>query len=222
MFYFVNRYPSIKRKLETVTSQHVLVKDIALGSVEEIRHLPDDYRHSFLIRHPLRTASSYRKAMIRNLRKRGQWKEEEEEEEDLYDFEEHEAYFSDRCFGKDQYDIWKYVRENIDENPVVIDGDDLLAEPAKVVSAYCQAVGLPHDEKLLKWDNSFEAVKAWKCPAHDLPIMNQFFETAMGSSEFKPANPMPRRDQLTPDVIRCADQVMKYYEEMYESRMKCF
>ena len=51
-------------------------------------------------------------------------------------------------------------------------------------------------------------------------MLVHFYKTAINSSEFLPASKVPSRDEVRPDVIRCTDQVMKYYDEMYEVRLK--
>ena len=162
---------------------------------------------------------SYRKGIFYLLRERGKLTSDDE---GTFDLEKDNPYCPKGFFVKELYDIWKYIQENIDEKPIVIDCDDLLAEPAKVVPAYCQAVGLPYDEKLLKWASArtLDVLKTWKAPAADLFVrIGDFYSATLRSSEFNPASPMPSRDQLTPDVIRCADQVMEYYEEMHKTTM---
>ena len=213
-----NSYAAVKRKIEHASLRHVFVKDIPYVPEDLLPHIPSGFKHTFLIRNPLRTIKSYRAGMINLFRSRG-----EIIDEDKFDVVQNNPHCPPGLFTKELYDIWKYVCENIDEHPVVIDGDDLLAEPAEVVSAYCQAVGLPYDEKLLRWDSSrsLDVAQTWKVPADDLCLkIPKFYDIAMGSSEFKAAKPMPRRDQLTPDVIRCVDEVMGYYQEMYDARLK--
>ena len=142
-------------------------------------------------------------------------------DERTYDVERHNHYMTPGLFIKDAYDLWKYVRENIEPDPIVIDGDDLLANPSEMLPKYCRAVGLPYDESLLKWDASLDMVKKWKASADDLlETIVTWYGRATRSSEFLPASEMPRRDQVTSDILRCTDQVLPYYEEMYEHRMK--
>lgn len=64
----------------------------------------------------------------------------------------------------------------------VIDADDLLDNPAGVMEAFCQSVGLEYDEKMLEWDSeedhkqAKEAFEKWK----------GFHEEAIASSGLKP------------------------------------
>ena len=139
---------------------------------------------------------------------------------DDYDLERDDQYFSPGCFVKEQYDIWMHVKENLDSNPVVIDADDLLTKPKETLSAYCSAVGLPYSDSLLQWDASTDIAKKIKASGNSMLFDLPAFQKALTSSEFMPPSKLLPRDQLTPDVISCSERVMKYYEEMYEQRLK--
>eukprot|EP00057_Strongylocentrotus_purpuratus_P013982 XP_011668456.1 PREDICTED: uncharacterized protein LOC105440231 [Strongylocentrotus purpuratus] len=213
-------YPSIKRKLEEADSPHVFVKEISNGYVDELRFLPRGYRHAFLIRHPLRTISSFRTSVFHNLLDQGKL-DGEAANETTFDIVKHNPYYASGFHFKEVHTIWKFVRENMDRSPIVIDGDDLLANPADLLPKICRVVGLPYDERLLTFDPSIESLNSWVTGADDM-LMNivNFYNTAMTTTHFIPAKEMPRRDQLTPDVIRCVDEAMSYYTEMYETRIK--
>jgi hypothetical protein len=64
----------------------------------------------------------------------------------------------------------------------VVDADDLLDHPAKVIELYCQAVGLEYKPEMLRWDdeenqkNAINAFEKWK----------GFHEDALSSQELKP------------------------------------
>ena len=143
-------------------------------------------------------------------------------DEKTYDLERDDQFFPPGCFVQELYDLWKYIKdENIDTNPIVIDGDDLLTKPAETLSTYCAEVGLPYNGSLLQWEASTEAMDKMKASGDDLlKNMVHFYGTAMKSSCFLPPSKLPSRDQLPNDVIRCSDKVMPYFDEMYETRLK--
>ncbi|KAJ4421420.1 hypothetical protein N0V85_000181 [Neurospora sp. IMI 360204] len=64
----------------------------------------------------------------------------------------------------------------------VVDADDLLDDPEGTLRAYCEAIGLDFDPKMLKWDDeesertAKEAFEKW----------NGFHDDAIGSTELKP------------------------------------
>ncbi|XP_071499702.1 uncharacterized protein [Diadema antillarum] len=213
-------YASIKKELESATGKYVFVKDmgVGMGSGHTFQYLPSGFKHTFLIRHPVRCINSGRKATFALFSQLGLLQGEAANEE-TYDIERDDKYFPPGCYFKELYDVWKYVRENIDNDPVVIDADDLLAKPGEVLKAYCAAVGFPYSESLLQWDASTESLRSWKAAGDNVVLdLVSFYGTAMKSSKFLPPSKFP--DRLTPDVIRCSKKVMKYYEEMYNSRIK--
>ena len=222
LFYLIpNRYPSVKSMIENSSSPNVFVKEMAFTLNKEQFHLlPAGYKHTFLIRHPFRVFQSDRIAMIAYLSSVGLLKVHEHD----YDFEKDNPQMPAGLFFKEVYDLWTFVRTNIDPYPIVIDGDDLFTNPAEVLPKYCRAVGIPYNQSLLRWDSSTEVTKSWRTAfgsVNDVATRyRSYYQRALESSEFRPPRPMPSIKDLTPDVIRCSYQVMKYYNEMYESRLK--
>ena len=201
----------------------MLVKDMAqvMMGQEDYSFIPKGYKHAFLIRHPLRVFASYRKAMFGELSAQGMLTGDAADEK-TFDIGHHTAWInpSNPILFKDMHNIWKYVRENLDSDPIVIDGDELMSKPAEVLPKFCRAVGIPYDDSLLKWDASTDAMHKWVVPASG--VVDSFvhvYGRAASSTEFYPPQDMPKREDLTPDVLRCADEMMKYYEEMYAAKI---
>ncbi|XP_003725061.2 uncharacterized protein LOC100890128 [Strongylocentrotus purpuratus] len=218
-------YGSIKRLLESAASPCIFVKDLAQAmNKERLQYLPQGYKHVFLIRHPLRVFHSFRKIAFANTAKFASEGDSSKPtiSEDNFDIEKDYVMFdSAGLYFRGIHETWKYVKENFEGDPIVMDGDDLLAKPAEMIPKFCEAIGLSYNKTMLEWSSSADMVKKWVHPAEGLvDELRYIYGRALTSSEFAPANPMPSRDQVTPDVIRLTDQVMKFYEEMYESRMK--
>ncbi|XP_071477857.1 uncharacterized protein [Diadema antillarum] len=216
-------YESVKERLEGTQGDHVFVKDMgfAMGK-NDLACIPSDYKHTFLIRHPLRVLKSNRKAMFDQFSQLGML-EGDAADEQTFDLERDDPYMTPGLLFKDLYDVWNHVRENFDEDPIIMDADDILSNPAEMLSKYCRAVGLPYDEALLKFREDLDVFQIWKAPieAEELRMtVSAFSGTATSSVEFMSAKPMPSREEMTPDVTRCSDQIIAYYEEMYEFRMK--
>ena len=64
----------------------------------------------------------------------------------------------------------------------VIDADDLLDNPAGIVEAYCQSVGLDYDEKMLEWDSEEDQKQAEAA----FEKWRGFHDDAIRSSGLKP------------------------------------
>ena len=141
-------------------------------------------------------------------------------DKDTFDLGRDDRFLPPGCYVEELYDLWVYIKENIDANPVVIDTEDLLANPKAILSAYCAAVGLPFHDDMLQWDAS-GSNKMKACSDDLLEKFTCWFGSAMKSTIcFRPSSDLPPRDQITPDVIGLAEGVLKYYNEMYETRLK--
>nr|XP_054751565.1 uncharacterized protein LOC129257298 [Lytechinus pictus] len=216
-------YASIGHQLEESSSRHVLVKDMALAvSHDQKKFIPKGFKHIFLIRHPLRVFNSTRKSTFNQLSALGLLTGEAAVEE-TFDVDYGYPYGngSASMIFKDLYDMLKYVQEVLGQETVIFDSDELLSNPSVMLPKICHAAGLPYNESLLKWDSSTEVTKSWRVHADGfVDKIIHFYETAIKSSEFLPSSKMPSRDEVKPDVIKCTDLAMKYYNEMYEARLK--
>ena len=94
-------------------------KDMAYAIENHFEILLDkdlkDFQHTFLLRNPRKTVPSLYKASV-NKSLTG-WES----------FDPHEAGFSQL------QDLYDFVKENLDENPVIVDADDLLRDPEPTV-----------------------------------------------------------------------------------------
>jgi len=52
---------------------------------------------------------------------------------------------------KREWDIFEYLQSQ-DQQPVVIDSNDVLADPRRMLSALCKAVGVPFSVRMLSWN----------------------------------------------------------------------
>ena len=126
-------------------------------------------------------------------------------------------------FFKESYDLLQYVKEHYEPNPVIIDADDLLENPAGMLKAYCQAVGIPYIDDLLEWESGDAIAHTWMIPRKLLKVNKilGFYDNAFGCTRFNKPGRMPSRDDLLKDELICVDSIMGYYEEMYAQRLTC-
>lgn len=219
--FFHISYANVKPRLEAAKGRYVFVKDMCLAMNEKThRYLPEGFRHTFLIRTPERALQSFRNSYFHHTKSQGLLDGEAADEQTfdlLRDCPHMEASYN----ITDVYDFWKYVRDEIEPNPIVIDADDLLTHPKEIMTKYCELVGLPFDESFLQWDPSLDTFKTWnQCGDDQLMNMVDFYGRAMHSSCFMPpSTPLPR-DKMTPDVIKGIEKTMDSYLEMYEHRIK--
>ncbi|XP_071854030.1 uncharacterized protein [Apostichopus japonicus] len=212
-------YEYIKEQLEKPLDEgkkFLLIKDMALGIDGNYDLLPKGpFRHTFLIRHPNRTSLSVRKLVAHVY----------EYEGDLDKFVEmqkgHPFMSWDMLSVDPLYNLYKYVKENIDPNPVVIDADDLQNHPDKILKKYCEAVGIPWDDKYLTWNASDEFLKYMHGAVEQIILgkIQGVYDRAFGSTQFYRSDGKPPIE--IPEVCRMyADEFREGYKVMYENRLK--
>lgn len=146
------------------------------------------FTHSFLIRDPAKSVPS--------IYKRGPEYLVEE-----YGFHEHRALF-DR------------VSDKLGHVPPVIDSDDLLENPAGIVSAWCEAVGIPFKPEALSWEPGSRSEVSW----YD----DGSWHGTLGQSDG--LKPQPRTygsvEEAPPHVQEIYAQALPHYQHLYQHRLQ--
>ena len=120
-------WTSVVRELVAATEAGtVFVKDMAYHVAPRLdRELVGNFQNTFIVRHPGHTLGSLKRL--------------------LPDFTPEEAGF------EQQYRLMRLAFEASDEEPVVLDGEELRRSAATVVEDYCRRVGLPFLPESLRW-----------------------------------------------------------------------
>ncbi|XP_071833104.1 uncharacterized protein [Apostichopus japonicus] len=209
----------VKTQLENedLEKKVIFVKDMAHVLNQRYEHLPiatSKFRHTFLIRDPHRMYPSFRKMMGVML---------SEDEKETMDITKEDAFYDTEQIYKYTYDLWKYTKENLDPDALIIDGTELTTHPEKLLPKYFEALGIPYKAEYLQWDENPEILIQWKASFESLvgAYLANLIKSAAHSTHFIPeAGEPPSRESLTPDVIKCIDASFPYYNEMFEHRIK--
>ena len=96
----------------------------------------------------------------------------------------------------------------------MLDSDDLLADPARMVEAYCDAVGLRFIPGALRWEpGARDEVSWWDS--------GSFHENLRNSDGLKPQRTRHVDIAKAPDRVRAAyDEVIAHYEHMHAHRLR--
>ena len=196
----------------------MLVKDMTMRPPDQQMkdHIPSGFKHVFLIRHPTLVYNSYRKARYADLLANNALPDGVCES--TYDIEKHDVTRKAFRFFEYLHALWGHVREKIDPNPIVINSQDLLDNPERILNKLCELTGLPYHDSLLHWDASTDAIKNWKAVGDNL-VYRAMYNQGITSTEFLPSKEPMAEDQLTDDVIRLADASMTCYNDMNKHRM---
>jgi len=106
-----------------------------------------------------------------------------------------------------QYDIYKYVQENINDKPIIIDASKLRNDPKRVLSKFCAIVGLEWDEKMLSWSAGLKD--------YDGVWAKHWYPSVLNSTSFKPES--KKQINLSDNEKTIVDRAMPIYEELYKN-----
>ena len=158
--------------------------------------LDEDFTHSFLIRNPQRVViSSY------------------ELSKDCFT----EGYSKDEIGFVQLHDFYFFLRRHLSTSPVIIDADDLLANPEEMMELYCKNVGLTYKHGMTKWESEC----GWGPDFQEQIVFDHpaWHETAVQSTGFKEPTPLPTLpDGLPTEVTRCIKESFELYNELYALR----
>ena len=152
--------------------------------------LPNGYRHTFLIRHPYKVFES-----LKNMWSMAMGDKRLPEMTPL---------LPPGYFFKEMNDLVEYVKKKeLELEPIIIDADDLLANTPGVMKAYCEAVGIPYSDSLLKWPAGSDAMLGkWMCSEEFLQNGEIAHKSTFWSTGFGNPSPIPDRANLPEDVSR--------------------
>lgn len=170
----------------------VFVKDFAYSVIHMADDaFLDDFTHSFLIRDPEKVLTSMH----------ARWPDITLPE---IGFEE-------------LHTLFKRVSDRTGKAPVVIDPDELLADAASGLQAYCAGVGIPFIAEALNWEEKTAARKeknaTWNTDDHG------FHDSLKASKGLEPQ----KRDypplESNEDMMRLYKASLPHYEALYEKRL---
>ena len=217
----------MKHSIESSTSSAIIVKDMSLALHGCLDYLPSaaaNFKYIFIIRNPCLVATSYRKATIDTWLQRGIL---DEADAATFDLRKGDRYYrSEGGSFKIMSTVWKHVRENLDRNAMIIDTEDLVANPKPYLRKICEVGGTEYHDGLLEWDSSSEITKRWESPGKDYEWLtsdvNCFHDRAINSSCFVARNGSEERPQpsnnLTEDIVAAVNEGTEYYNEMFKQR----
>ena len=180
----------------------IFIKEFMLAVAGRFETFLDKkFTHSFLIRNPKRVNLSYYKR-LNGTRDPG--------------------FFKELCLRGDVgfshiHNFYFLLKNRLGVDPVIIDADDLLANPEKMMEAYCKRVGLTYKQGMTKW----EPGSGWDPNFQDqLLFISDWADEAIGSSGFKELTPLPTvPDDLPVEYVECMEECFKPYNELYSLRL---
>lgn len=167
--------------------------------------LPRGFQHTFIIRHPAKVFAAWER-MVRSTRHG--------------ELQLHMP--KGDCF-KESRDLHRHVTEVLKQPSIVVDADDLIAQPALIIQLYCNTLGLPFTESMLSWDVLDNIPMNWHIPDEFFKERNIFGwqKNLFESTGLRAGVPQTVNwDDLSPEVCHYAAKNMPYYNELYKVRIR--
>ena len=108
-----------------------------------------------------------------------------------------------------QVEIYKMLTKEIGISPIIIDAQDLLREPRKILIAVCENLRIEFDDKMLSWPPGVRKTDGiWG---------KHWYKQVEASTGFKPYTKTDRI--IPPKYIKLNDECMQYYDFLYQNRI---
>ena len=151
-------------------------------------HLEDELRrpgvvHTFIIREPARALASLAR----------RWP----------DFTWDEAGYEAQVRAVD-------LATDVAGTPVIIDSDELRADPGALVHAWCEAVGLEHRPEAMTWDAGLPA---------ELDLWEDWYDGASASTGFQPPSASPEPLLEDPWLVEAVGRARPLFDRLHAQRL---
>ncbi|MEO1919073.1 MAG: hypothetical protein ABGW81_05080 [Paracoccaceae bacterium] len=110
---------------------------------------------------------------------------------------------------KQQAEIFDQIATEIGEKPVVVDSDDILANPEIVLREICYNIGFDFQTTMLNWPKGgHKDDGAWA---------SHWYKSVWESEGF--AKPAASTSELSDEGSTLSNQALRYYEKLRERRI---
>ena len=115
-----------------------------------------------------------------------------------------------------QHRLFELLSDSTGVAPTVIDSDDLLSDPPKMVQAYCEAIGIPFIAEALSWEPGARDEVLWY-DGND----NIWHASLRDSDGLKAQAPRSADPDSLPDYLRRHyDDFVWRYEALHKHRIR--
>lgn len=115
---------------------------------------------------------------------------------------------------EEQWRMYNLITHDLKQKAMVIDADDLMANPKGMLMEYCASTGLEFDEKMLDWNNDADkAEKPWDF------IPDTWMCDVKQTSGFRAKDKVHDEGIVYPQLVTdTIDECMPWYQKLYDNR----
>ncbi len=110
-----------------------------------------------------------------------------------------------------QCEIFDHIAAQTGEAPVVVDAEQVLADPRATLEALCKAIDIPFSDRMLHWPAGRRSSDGIWAPA--------WYDAVERSTGFTAPGPAARLDDLPEAIRRIADAAQPYYDHLAGHRL---
>jgi hypothetical protein len=108
-----------------------------------------------------------------------------------------------------QCEIFDFTRQQSRSTPPVIDADDVLKNPERVLRLLCDAIGVPFDKAMLSWPPGLrETDGVWA---------KHWYDAVAKSTSFEPYK--PKQGDVPEQLREIYEKCLECYEQLYQYRL---
>ena len=104
--------------------------------------------------------------------------------------------------------MWQIVTEQLEQKPIVVEANSFRRAPEKVLSEYCQRIGVKFYPQMLSWNED----KWRECQPHEIESRAKWYKTLDNSSGIVP--PTEEKVEIRPEDVGMVERAQKVYEEL--------
>lgn len=112
----------------------------------------------------------------------------------------------DLCF-EHQVKIYDWLQEQTKEDPLVIDGNELIKDPKSMLTRLCNKLNLPFTDEMLLWSAGPKSIDGAWAPA--------WYNAVHQSTGFgQPSSTKLTRNDVPSEFLALYDEVLPYYHKL--------
>ncbi|AOX03896.1 sulfotransferase family protein [Moorena producens PAL-8-15-08-1] len=104
--------------------------------------------------------------------------------------------------------MWQIVTEQLEQKPILVEANSFRRHPQKVLSEYCQRIGVKFYPQMLSWNED----KWRECQPDEMESRAKWYKTLDGSSGIVP--PTKEKVEIRPEDVGMVEGAQKVYEEL--------